>query len=359
MKIAFIRESEVKDLNPDIAKTEPLSATETGFIHLADELSVYHEVKVFCPTIRNTTYVNKGTVEYIPLSSTKKSIGVERHISAKLSDFYPDVVIVVGNPRFLMLPFLDEYNKIFWMHNHPLEMDKYNKFINQAGHEDQFTIVTPSKEAAEFAQNFYHNPCIKGLYPGVRDVFFDRYEKKEKNKILYVGPLSPSKGALEFLKAAVTLKQYKFYVCGCYDMYGYAVPGYKEACEQYRGAHITYLGGLGPEDLAREMASAELCVVNPIVGNLETCSVSALEAMAAGTPVLSGGKSLITPIIEKGGKCYRGSLSKAIRDIMSNNALIPDAREWVKNFTFEHIALQWNRLLFNGKEHTNCVSSRS
>jgi len=343
MKIAFIRESEIKELNPDIIETKALGATESCFIHLAQKLSLYHQVKVFCPCSEQKTYIkDNAVVEFIPLST-------ELNLSLYVHGFSPDIIIVVANPNYLFCPFLRDFKKIFWQQNHPLELDKNQRFVHEASFIENrpFTIVMSSHEAKKYAQNHYQNPYIHGIYNGVRDAFFERLSvEKIKNKIIFVGSLVPAKGILELLKAINTLNQYEFNICGSFDMYGYSIPIYKDACNMYKGSHIKYLGGLSAKELIYHMASAELCIVNPIVGNLETCCVSALESMSVGTPVIAGGKSIIESIITHGGLIHKGNLVDIINKLMENpekrKELSESGKRWTQqNVSYDKIIPQW------------------
>lgn len=348
MKIVFIRESEIKDLNPSIAKTSALGATESCFIQLTQELSNYHQVKVFCPCSEQKDYITKHgtTVEFIPLET-------ELNLSLYVHQFNPDIIIVVANPHYIFCPFLEKFKKIFWQQNHPLEMNKNSRFVREISiiENRAFTVVMPSNESKKYAQDHYQNPNIHGIYNGVRDIFFEQLViEKIKNKIIFVGSLVPSKGVLELLKAIHTLNQYEFNICGSFDMYGYSIPVYKDACDLYKGSHIKYLGGLSAKELAHEMASAELCIVNPIVGNLETCCVSALESMSVGTPVIAGGDSIIEPIIAHGGIIHKGNLADTIENLMKNpekrKELSESGKKWTReNVSYDKIIFKWMEIL--------------
>ena len=329
MKIAFIRESEVQELNPDIEKSKPLGATESCFIQLAHQLSSQHTVKVICPC-KSKFY---GKVEYNKLPDER--IILDLHLSL----FSPDIIIVVGNPRLLFVDMhLYRYKLIFWQQNHPLELTQYRiqELVKDV------PIVLPSEEAKTYCQNFYKSKNIYGIYNGVRDNFFNVHSKKIKNKIVYVGSLVRSKGFLELLKITKLLPQYDFNICGSFDMYGYIDEAYKKECMSIVSKNVTFLGGLNKDELARQLSEAELCIVNPLVGNLETCCVSALESMAIGTPVIAGGNSIIDQIIKHGGTSYTENLQEQIRYVLENKVEID--KEWINRLSYKNIVSQWNEL---------------
>lgn len=340
MKIVFIRESEVKNLNPDVCKNKALGATESCFIDLAEKLGRKHDVKVLCPCLKRARYY----AEYIPLETELINI-------IYINSFSPDIIIIVGSPNYLFSSFLTKFKKIFWQQNHPKELDRFERYNEKVSSKScPFTVVLPSDESKIYAQDYYRNFNIKGIYNSIRDPFFEVSDvKKVKNKIVYVGSLAPAKGALELLKSINQVTNYNFNICGSFNMYGYSIPVYEKACSMYKRSHINYLGPLGPKELAVEVASAELCIVNPIVGNLETCCVSALEAMAVGTPVLAGAYSLIDPIIAHGGLSYRSNLGDTIINIMDDKETryksAQSGKDWTRKFTVENITAQWEKLL--------------
>jgi len=65
MKILIFRETELKELNPDVMNRTGLAGTENSVVCLAEELSKFHIVKVCCPTV--SKFFNK--VEYINFRS--------------------------------------------------------------------------------------------------------------------------------------------------------------------------------------------------------------------------------------------------------------------------------------------------
>mgnify|MGYP000891958301 CR=1 FL=1 len=337
MKILFFRESEVKNLNPEIIKTQGFGATETSFILLAERLGKTHDVKVCCPCSQHRYY---NHVEYIPLNSYIQVITI-------LNIFQPDVFIVVGNPQILFEHHFHAKKIVFWQQNHPFEMVRYPI---QTLLQRSIKIVLPSIEAADYAKEYYgSSDLIYGIYNGVREEFFITRDKVP-NKIVYSGSLTRVKGVLELLKIHGQLN-YDITICGSFAMYGYEDEEYKTICTQIlnNDTDIKFLGSLGPTKLAEELASAELCVVNPIIGNNETCCVSALESMAAKTCVIAGGNSVIDPIILKGGVAYKHNLADQIDELMSNvakrNELALNGYNWVKNLMYNSIAKQWDGIL--------------
>lgn len=341
MKILFFRESEIKNLNPEIAENLPFGATETCIIHLAKELAKKHIVAVYCPNKEQKIY---DSVTYVPYKS--------------YSDFFiyckkiePDLVIVVGNPSILFKNLIPDYNYVFWQHNHPAEM---KQFPITSLLQKNIKIVFPSPESAEFSKKYYHNTeNIFGIYNGIRSLFFNEFSIKDKNRIIYTGALYRHKGVLELLKCVPHLPDYNFYICGSFDMYGNENLDFKKECLEFSTyLNLHFLGGLNQNQLVHELQKSELCIVNPLIGNKEVCCVTALEAMASGVPVIAGGQSIIDDIISKGGISYTRDLVQTIKDLMNDERrrtlLSINGKDWATELSWSKISKLWNEFL---KDH--------
>lgn len=331
MKILFFRETECRDLNPILASKIGMGATETCVISLAEELAKTNEIKVVCPCTAG--FYEK--VEYINFKSYLEILII-------LEFWKPDVFIVVGNPSIIFQHLKNIKSKIiFWQHNHPLEMLRFNMKIL---FENNIRVVLPSIEAADNASDLYKYKT-HGIYNGVRKVFFNTSEKKIKNKIAYSGSFIRTKGLYELLKVAHKIPECSINLCGSFNMYGYEDTEYKNGCELLiNQKNINILGALGPQFLAKELSSAELVICNP-QANKETCCVSALEAMACGTAVLSSENSIIAPIIKKGGKTFTNNhLDLEIKALMTEDTkikLAESGKNFVSNLSWDKISLQW------------------
>jgi glycosyltransferase involved in cell wall biosynthesis len=338
MKILFLRESEIKNLNPEVIETKGFGATETCFICLAEELSKTNDVKVICPCLVRKMY---GNVEYIPLSSYTP-------VKRLLDSFKPDAFVVVGNPSVLFHHVTKNVRAIFWQHNHPQEM---NNFPIRDLLKREIPIVFPSKESQEYAKKIYCSEKIYGINNGVRDEFYkDNKVERIKNKVVYIGALVKSKGVLELLKVSKKLYDFSFNICGSFDMHTGSIDNeFFRICKENSGENVSFLGSLNKHDVFEQLVTSELCVVNPLVSNKEVFCVCALEAMATGTPVLAGGNSLIDSIISHGGISYTKKLDECIIDIMSDvekkKQLGHCGKEFAKNFRWSLIALEWQRFL--------------
>lgn len=340
MKIFIFRESEIKDLNPIILKEIGLGGTETSFLLLSISLSKNNKIKVCCPT--KTNY-KEDNLEYINFLNYNQ-------VFNEIEDFKPDFLIVVGNPNILFKNKFEKYKVIFWQHNHPLEIKHFP--VNSLFSRDNLKVVFPSPEAAEFSKKYYNNfNKIFGIYNSIRDEFINSNKsKKIKNKICYISSFSRAKGLLEFLNSSKNLKEFDLYAIGDFDLYGDFDSKFSFECENlFEENNVRRLGKLKSEELAKEISSSELCIVNPIIGNKETCCICALESISVGTPVVAGGKSIIDPIIEKCGISNINNLEDTIKKFMNEKEkreqIVKNSETWIKQFSKENISLIWEKFL--------------
>ena len=338
--VFVFRECEHENLDQDFAKNSGMGATDHVALSFVDYLSKFYTVKMCCPT-KTRRYFDK--VEFIPFSSYEQ-------VCDEIVRIKPDVVIVVANPKLIYHKDYTFYHKtIFWQHNHPDEMKHFN--IKQMILSKSIKIVLPSLEAANFCKNYYENDNqIFGIYNGIRKEFFVKKNvKKREFVIAYIGCLTKQKGLYEFLHAAKSLPQFKFEIFGSFDLYGKGTvdEDFKKVCEDIINSttNITLQGAFSAQQLSERIQTVDLVIANPNVGNKETCCLSALEAMATGTPVIAGGNSIIDSIVSQGGIAYTDSLEKSILRLISDREKMKQMSEscliYTKSFDWDSIALQW------------------
>jgi glycosyltransferase involved in cell wall biosynthesis len=340
MKILFLRESELKNINPIVAETTGLGATETCFIELTRELSKFYEVKVVCPCSDRKYY---ESVEYIPF----RDYGQVKDLIIK--HYQPDRFIVIGNPTILFHRAFKGINAIFWQHNHPLEMKHFpiNELIDRGVY-----VIFPSNEAANFAKTFYKKKDIFGIYNGIREDFFKTQNiEKEKKRIVYVGALVKTKGVYELLKITKLMPDFAFHICGDFGMHiGKSEDkDFEKLCKGAAGPNVIFHGALDKQKLIEQISLSEICIVNPMIANKEVFCVSAFEAMALSTPVIIGGLSVIEPLIVNGGISYIRHLDQEIRklseDEQKRKILAESGKQFASNFTWPKVAQEWKEFL--------------
>ena len=347
MKILIFRETELKELNPDVMNRTGLAGTENSVVCLAEELSKFHIVKVCCPTV--SKFFNK--VEYINFRSYAEVFLI-------CSLFEPDVLIVSGNPNILFRQKLPVKRIIFWQQNHPHELSGRFNIKELLFQIEKIDIVAPSPEAALYYQDYYkEKQRIQGIYNGVRKEFYNIKKNIEKDRVIYVGSFSAAKGLDVLLKAIKNLPELNFTLCGSFSLYGFTDSNYEDCCKFMLKdlKNVTLAGSLNAEELAKELSFAELCIVNPNIYNKETCCVSALEAMATGTPVLAGRSEILDKLLHDhaGQAVYleNNELNKAISELIldkwkdSRVKMSTCGKEFTKDLSWDKIVLKWNKLL--------------
>jgi glycosyltransferase involved in cell wall biosynthesis len=144
--------------------------------------------------------------------------------------------------------------------------------------------------------------------------FFDTRSDEDPNVVLFSGLLIPRKGIPNLLEAfallRATLPGAKLRVAGMATM-----PEHERELQ-------SLVGGIAPEDLAKELARAAVVV---LVSKQETLPVAILEAMAAGKPVVASPVGGIPRVIREGetGVLVEHGNPKALADRLA--ALLDDA----------------------------------
>ncbi len=139
----------------------------------------------------------------------------------------------------------------------------------------------------------------------VHDHFFELTSKPEPGVILHSGLLIPRKGIRNLLEAISLVRKdvphVKLRLAGMAT-----IPDYKKQIDETVDrlgltAHVDFLGGLSPSDVAEEVARASLLVM---VSRQETLPVAILEAMAAGKPIVASPVGGIPDIVRDGESGY-------------------------------------------------------
>jgi glycosyltransferase involved in cell wall biosynthesis len=334
MKILLFRETELKELNPYVLEHRGLAATESCVVGLAQELSRKHTIKVIAPQFKQQFF---GKVEYIPFQSYAE---VLIHIAI----FDPDILIIVGNPQILVEHSFKQ-RTIFWQQNHPNEMDfrfPIKEILSKT------LIVAPSPEAANYYNKHYKTNKIIGIYNGIRNVFFNKLYMPDTNKIVYIGAFTRAKGLSIFLQTAKKYPEYTFYCIGDFDLYGFTDEIYKEYCKRLAQEcqNLIFCGNLNAEQLVKELQTATMCIVNPLINNNETCCVSALEAIVLNVPVIGGESEILSNIFKNAGQ-RAVTTTCLIETIKKHNyELLFYDKKFIENLKWSSIIQYWERLCY-------------
>jgi glycosyltransferase involved in cell wall biosynthesis len=336
LKILIFRETELKELSPDVMNKQGMAGTENSVICLAQELSKYYTVKVCCPGLHKFY----DSVEYISYSSYAEVFLI-------CSMFKPDVLIASGNPNILFKMNFNVNKIIFWQQNHPLEL--LGRFNIKELLAKNISIVAPSPEAAEYYNKFYELKSIRGIYNGVRNEFFEVKNVIRKEQILYVGSFTRAKGLNKVIEAAKDLKEIQFKLCGSFDLYGFVDIEYKNYClnEAKNLNNIEFIGSLNAQKLSEKLYESKFCIVNPLIGNHETCCVSALEAIVCKSLVITGSESITDKIFFNKGILVEKDLVSTIKSTIKNNfyECVANTKQFIDNLKWDKIALIWKDYL--------------
>jgi glycosyltransferase involved in cell wall biosynthesis len=135
-----------------------------------------------------------------------------------------------------------------------------------------------------FIETGYPDDRIQVVYLGVRDDFFilkSNYKIIGKIKILFTGSFGFRKGAEYLLQALIELDNLNF----AYEMT--VVGSFEEATEllsKYQPKNIYFTGHIPQDELKKYLAESDIYLFPSLC---EGCASSAMEAMAAGLPVIT------------------------------------------------------------------------
>jgi glycosyltransferase involved in cell wall biosynthesis len=146
-----------------------------------------------------------------------------------------------------------------------------------------------------FVQQGYDEKRIQVVYLGVREDFFQLkkdYSRTETLKILFTGSFGFRKGGEYLLKAMQELDRrnlkYEMTVVGSYE-------SARTLINRYKPNHINFVGHIPQDDLKKYLAESDIYLFPSLC---EGCASSAMEAMAAGLPVIATQESGL-PIIHR------------------------------------------------------------
>lgn len=338
MKIAFYRAEYPKKFNTRTFFKESVGGTEFAAGYLALALAKKHEVFFICQTPHKARIDN---IFWLPVSTRNAQVPAEILKKTLKKIGKVDIFILVGGlSNLLDLGPINAQKVICWANGLSLKPNTIEHLL--AGKIDQVVCTTNYARDKVLNHTIHHLPWLQKIkyyfkpskrkflqkaftfiYNGVNlKLFPDRDLKKISKKpfkILFAGVFNeqknPDKILAVFPKVKLALPQAELHMCGSISQYkprgADSTTGYfdgdlffnrlKKYLYQKSGAlrpGLYLRGALPPHILAREMISASLVVVNPYVGNQESSCIGALEAQAAGTPVIGGGNSALEETIQ-------------------------------------------------------------
>jgi glycosyltransferase involved in cell wall biosynthesis len=266
-----------------------------------------------------------------------------------------DVVIIQRHPMAFVKP-INAKLTLWWLH----DLATYSRSGMVQQHLTNIDkILTVSEWHRQQVSAVYDIPqeAIIATTNGVDYAMFDGLDgiQREPRSLFYMA--RPERG-LENLVGEngimEKLTDCHLYVCG-YDNTTQEMADYYnylwQRCEQL--PNVTNLGHLGKRQLYEAMAHAELYVYPTTFE--DTSCIAALEANAAGLPVmgsdwsattetLTGGGSILLPLVD--GKVDRDEFAKTVHKVLSQPTMLDSLRKkaMAKRQTWEAAARQWDEL---------------
>jgi len=222
-------------------------------------------------------------------------------------------------------------------------------------------IITPSENTKRDIVNYYKiNPGkIKVIYPGIKQTSDNRDIKQKYNLpekfILFLGTIEPRKNIIGLIEAFEILRN-KYPATDHLVIAG--APGWKNeeifarAKNSKYADKIHFINFVAPEDKNALYAAADLFVYPSFY---EGFGFPVLEAMAAGTPVITSNRSSLPEI--GGSAAYLidparpEQLARAMNELLTKQNLrdwhIQKGREQVNKFSWETAAEEWLNTLKN------------
>lgn len=390
MKIAFYRADYAKKFNTRTFLTEPVGGTEFGAGYLALELAKKHQVFFICQTPQEGIIDQIHWLNFNPV----QDLGKIREIFHQIGPL--DVLILVGGLSNLLDHFTPEAKQtILWANGVSLKPNTINQILQKKINQ----IVCASEFAKKRIQhNTFKRLPLKNrlslifsplkrknfdrkftfIYYGINldlfsPAFYDQ-NPKIKSKILYSGVLNQEKNADKiiavFSKIKKAIPEAELHICGSIQQYknenadqetGFfdgdhffkRIKPYLDHYSKSKNSNIFLRGALPPDQLMCEMMSAALVIVNPKVKNNESFCIGAIEAQAAGTPVIGGGYSALEETIlhNKTGFIFRKQkqLPTLVIKILKNQSLLQKIGENGRkracpHFGWKNIAKEWETL---------------
>ncbi len=327
-------------------KEQALGGSETAVICMAREL-----VRLGTPV---TVYCNKpreGTYDGVVYRSNR-----EFAVANRLA---PPKILIASRFDSYLRPPMQAKKKILWAHDIAESEKLYGEGASGFDGIDLFFFL--SRYQGQGWQKKFGIPDNKIVY--TRNGFLrDDYPENEipkKDQIMYFS--RPSRGldvCIEvFEKIREVRRNLELLVC-CYSPYATPDqdPELRDYAPLFSRPGIRFAGGLKKSELAHELRQS-LLLLYPNTTELETSCMAAIEAMAAGCPVVSSDRGALAETVptEKAGKIVPYSslreelvarLAEASLHVLSNAQQWVDMSRATKNhavskYPWDMIAREW------------------
>lgn len=302
MRIAFYAEK-CLPIHAESLSERPLGGTETALIRLAEVLEANgHEVIVF--TSHKTPPASKPV--YLPHPQVFQHGVFDVFVCVK--DWRPAVSGAPGKRFFYWTG--DGYDQFV---NYGLGDSRVGKKIERF-----LAVSTWHKESLCAASGF---PLEKSavIYNGVHEEFFTGEETRAPKRLIYTS--APYRG-LALMPSIFRALQQRFSDIEFHIFSGLSI---YDTHEPFRGPHVANFAKLAKElsalpgcvlhgnvlqgQLARELMRSSVMVYPNFI--FETCCITALEAQAAGCPVVASANSALPETVGDAGQVIRGEPGSA------------------------------------------------
>jgi glycosyltransferase involved in cell wall biosynthesis len=365
MKLAFLT-GITRKLNSETILNEPLGGTHSAMINLAGELvKKGNEVIIFCNCQGSEGIFN----------------GVEYRLTGKIISYSKendiDVFICVASESTLKIN-IRAKKTILWLHNDysPYWNNELSDIASQISYYMAVKadkVVTVSKWQTDIIKEIFKVPekQIEIKSNGVNLALFNQDISRKNQKLMYTS--APDRGLDLLLVIFPELKkifpELELHIYSSFSSWGKNDLEYKEI-EQEVFEHVNQPGvfqhkPLPVHLLARELQSSYLWLYpnHPAPDTYffaETFCISALEAQAAGLPVITSNRGALPEIVvqDKTGSLIEGDpYSQEYKDkfILATTTLLNDqklwqqyseqALNWAEKFSWPVIAGEWQEFL--------------
>ena len=334
--------------SPDSLETGALGGSETAFVMMACELSrLGKKVVCFCNTNARKNY---DGVDYIPVAQ------FFLYVQAN-----PIPILIASRFLHPMEQGVRAGRRLLWLH------DTLGCASGEAigPHRDRidFLLGLSDYHIQQVCQR-HHLPETKFLKTrnGFIADHFLMVPKKIPHSLIYLS--RPGRGLAEALEIHKRLKkilpQVSLHVCG-YSQWNQVAQDQELSglLPRLQEAGVHYHGGLGKRALAHLLCQMEV-MLYPNVSAEETCCIAAIEAMAAGVPVVTSGRGALPETVVDGvggcvvpfaggGEVLMQSLEKTTLELLTHKerlqALSKSAYDhaW-KKYRWDQIAREWVEL---------------
>lgn len=360
LSIAFVTMG--LEFTGDTIKEKGLGGSETAALCLARELAARgHHVSMFCKCPKPGIY---DGVEYYQVENFEQISAASAY----------DVLVASRWPEFLTMP-VRAGLKVLWLHD---LLQNPGRLVAQS-HQTDLIFLLSDYHIANYIEGedaggqkcAWIKPIVQKSRNGVDLELIERIRaetEKVPGKVLFTS--RPERG-LDYLTTEIfpeLLKEFpdlQLHYCH-YDLHGMNIPAFVQAAhdqveEQTRRYpdNLKHLGHLNKEQLYREMCSAELLLYPTSFG--EISCISAMEAQACGTPIITTDGFALSETVGPGGVKIQGRpgepayKAKFIRKtvlLLKDDALRQKLREtgikWIEDqgYSWASVAQQWEETFY-------------